>query len=49
MSTLDIDEYLIPMGEYKDIKDLLHILEEEDVSIYTFKSFRSRLIMSRLE
>ena len=49
MSTLDIDEYLIPMGEYKNIKDLLHILEKEDVSIYTFNSFRSRPIMSRLE
>lgn len=49
ISMLDTDEYLIPMGRYTDMRQLLAKLEEQDVKIYTFNSFRTRPIISRFE
>jgi Glycosyltransferase family 92 len=37
----DIDEYLVPMGEYKQITELLDKLEEEDTKIISFASWRA--------
>merc|ERR1712194_844499 len=38
---MDTDEYLVPMGDYRDMKDLLKDLEKDKIKIYTFKSQRS--------
>jgi len=49
MSTLDADEYLVPMGDYYNLKDLLLKLEKEKKNVISFKSLRSRPLYKILE
>lgn len=38
----DTDEYLVPQGKHKSIKDLLDIAEKEDLAVLNFQSKRSK-------
>ena len=51
MTTLDIDEYLVPINtqKFKNMKDVLNEVEKDGVKIYSFKSFRTRPILQRFE
>jgi hypothetical protein len=37
----DIDEYLVPMGEYKSVLPLLEKMDEENTKIISFASWRA--------
>jgi len=40
--SFDTDEYLVPMGENKDLKDILKKLKDDDTRVLSFKSKRSK-------
>jgi hypothetical protein len=48
MASMDIDEYLVPMGKYDDMKNILEKEESEGFKVFTFKSMKSFPIYHRL-
>ena len=40
--SFDTDEYLVPMGENKSLKDVLKKLKDDDTRVLSFKSKRSK-------
>ena len=48
MGSMDIDEYLVPMGKYDDMKNVLAKVEKENIKILTFNSMKSYPISYRL-
>ena len=50
LGSIDIDEYLVPLGQYTNVKKLVYNLyHEKDYKIFSFRSWRTRPIMSKLE
>lgn len=45
---MDIDEYLVPMGKYDDMKNILEKVGSEGFKVFTFKSMKSFPIYHRL-
>ena len=40
--SLDTDEYLVPLQKYNNLKELLEVVEKEDIRVLNFYSKRSK-------
>ena len=48
LGAMDTDEYLVPQGEYMNLKDLLKDLSKEGLRIFSFHSQRARPRFNKL-